>query len=231
MAPILRVNLRKLAKPCPDWRYSPPKKRTRKTRNKKNVIDITIKSIVARFEVGCKLNLMHIAQKAWNTDLKEGVVTIKISLPEYCLARIFPSGKVTVDVRTHDPEVVNKRCRNFARLLQTLNYPVRCQGFRIFNIKATTSLNYRINLPKLASSDRNVDFHPEIFPAAFYKLEDYSTSLTVFHTGSVNIKCKSNIEDIEKAIEIVEEKFYPFRIGSEKTKASTTFNPLDDLYV
>ena len=225
MGRTLRVNLKRLAKPCLDWRYSPPP--PRKTRIKKNVISITINSIAARFEVGCKLNLMQIAQKGWNTDLKNGVVTIRMRLPEFCLARIFPSGKVTVDVRTHDPEIVSKRCRNFARLLQKLKFPVRYQGFRIFNIKATTSLNYRINLTKLAKSDRNVDYHPEISPAAFYKLEDYSTSLTILHTGSVNIFCKSNIEDIIKAIEFVEEKFYPFRIDPFSVNG---VNPLDHLY-
>ena len=217
-------------KPSLDWRYSPSPKKKKSKANEEKVITITVNSMRARFEVGCKLNLLDIATRAWNTTLKEGIVTIQDRLPELCSARFFPSGKVMVDVRTHDPQIVEKRCRNFGRLLQKLGYPVQFYGFRIFSILASTKLNYRLNLSKLAKGDAKVDYHPELNAAAFYSLDEYSTSLTIQHTGSLTIFCKSNTEDMIKAIEIVEDRFYPFRIGAGSNTTTREDLNTRDLY-
>ena len=76
-----------------------------------NGIDITVKFINARFEVGCELKPVEIASKTWNTEIKNGQLTLELASKksEVTSARIFPSGKITVRVKTDKVEIVKKK--------------------------------------------------------------------------------------------------------------------------
>ena len=205
----------------PRTRKKVPLKRQKLPKIDENVVDIDVNFITARFEVGCKLNLAFIAMKRWNTDLKDGVVWLYLNYlqPGQVTARIFASGKITVSVKTSDTDVVKKKCRNVARLLQKMGFPVKFYGYRIYLVKAVTKLHYRLNLPLLSQNDPDIDYEPEIMPCAYYSVPQFSTFMSIQHTGTILLSCKTCVEDVFNAVKLIEEKFYPYRVQTGKRKS------------
>ena len=195
-----------------------PEKRQKVSKSKsKRKIDI--RKITARFYCGKILNLDFIESKLSKTyyDIKLGSLTLYRKLPEKCVAQIYSSGKVLVYVATMDREIVKKRCRQIARLLQKIDSKINFKDYDLIQIRALAQMNYRINLPTLAKSNPKIMYEPELGPelgaaAAYYNLKKYSTKLTIHHTGKIVFSCKSNIEEIMTSMKIIEEQLYESRI-------------------
>ena len=182
-------------------------------------IKIDVRKIQARFNCGKSLNIDFIESKLSKTyyDKKLGNLLLHRRLPEKCVAQIFSSGKVLVYVVTMNREIVKKRCRQIARLLQKIDPMVTFKNYNLIQIQAVSQMNYRINLTTLAKSNPKIIYEPELGPelgsaAAYYNLEKYSTLVTIHHTGKIVFNCKSNIQDIENSMKKIEEKLYESRV-------------------
>ena len=71
---------------------------------------------------------------------------------------------------------------------------------RVENIVASIDLHGEIDLEKVVSNLKNVEYDPSIFPGAIYKLEKPKTTFLIFDTGKLVCTGAKNTEEIKEAV-------------------------------
>jgi len=71
---------------------------------------------------------------------------------------------------------------------------------RVENIVASIDLRGEIDLEKVVSNLKNVEYDPSIFPGAIYKLEKPKTTFLIFDTGKLVCTGAKNTEEIKEAV-------------------------------
>ena len=74
-------------------------------------------------------------------------------------------------------------------------------NFKIQNIVATCSVNFKIQLEKLYQSKhyKFCDFNPETFPGLIYRLHEPKICLLIFASGKIVLTGAKSRQDIEQA--------------------------------
>lgn len=75
--------------------------------------------------------------------------------------------------------------------------------FKIENIVASADLGVELDLYAIAKASPDVDYEPEQFPGAIYKIHDPKTALLLFKNGKVICTGSKTEADIHRAIEQV----------------------------
>lgn len=75
--------------------------------------------------------------------------------------------------------------------------------FKIENIVASADLGVELDLYAIAKASPDVDYEPEQFPGAIYKIHDPKTALLLFKNGKVICTGSKTEADIHRAIAIV----------------------------
>lgn len=75
--------------------------------------------------------------------------------------------------------------------------------FKIENIVASADLGVELDLYAIAKASPDVDYEPEQFPGAIYKIHDPKTALLLFKNGKVICTGSKTEADIHRAIDIV----------------------------
>ncbi len=75
--------------------------------------------------------------------------------------------------------------------------------FKIENIVASADLGVELDLYAIAKASPDVDYEPEQFPGAIYKIHDPKTALLLFKNGKVICTGSKTEADIHRAINIV----------------------------
>jgi len=71
---------------------------------------------------------------------------------------------------------------------------------RVENIVASIDLHREIDLEKVVSNLKNVEYDPSIFPGAIYKLEKPKTTFLIFDTGKLVCTGVKNTEEVKEAV-------------------------------
>lgn len=75
--------------------------------------------------------------------------------------------------------------------------------FKIENIVASADLGVELDLYAIAKASPDVDYEPEQFPGAIYKIHDPKTALLLFKNGKVICTGSKTEADIKRAIDQV----------------------------
>jgi transcription initiation factor TFIID TATA-box-binding protein len=73
--------------------------------------------------------------------------------------------------------------------------------FKIENIVASADLGVELDLYAIAKASADVDYEPEQFPGAIYKIHDPKTALLLFKNGKIICTGSKTEEDIKRAID------------------------------
>jgi transcription initiation factor TFIID TATA-box-binding protein len=75
--------------------------------------------------------------------------------------------------------------------------------FKIENIVASADLGVELDLYAIARASPDVDYEPEQFPGAIYKIHDPKTALLLFKNGKVICTGSKTEADIKRSIDQV----------------------------
>ena len=81
--------------------------------------------------------------------------------------------------------------------------PILRPNFKIENIVASADLGVELDLYAIAKASKDVDYEPEQFPGAIYKIHEPKVALLLFKNGKIICTGAKTAADIRKAIEEV----------------------------
>ncbi|MEM0106762.1 MAG: hypothetical protein QXD11_02380 [Candidatus Micrarchaeaceae archaeon] len=73
--------------------------------------------------------------------------------------------------------------------------------YEVVNIVASAALHVTLDLYSLAKLSRDIDYEPEQFPGAIYKIYDPKAALLLFNTGKIICTGAKTIEDVRRAVD------------------------------
>jgi transcription initiation factor TFIID TATA-box-binding protein len=112
---------------------------------------------------------------------------------------IFSSGKATC-VGTASEKDAKEAIENMLKLLKDMGVDVKIPKIEIQNIVASTKLDTRIDIDKMAFELENSEYEPETFPGLVYKMEGGVTFL-IFGTGKIVCVGARTTKDIKKSVD------------------------------
>lgn len=93
--------------------------------------------------------------------------------------------------------------------------------FKIENIVASADLGVELDLYAIAKASPDVDYEPEQFPGAIYKIHDPKTALLLFKNGKVICTGSKTEADIHRAIDIVVKTVQKYIIVHEEEESKS----------
>jgi len=81
--------------------------------------------------------------------------------------------------------------------------PVLKPNFKVENIVASADLGVELDLYAIAKASPDVDYEPEQFPGAIYKIHNPKVALLLFKNGKIICTGAKTNAEIKKAIEQV----------------------------
>ena len=88
--------------------------------------------------------------------------------------------------------------------------------FKIENIVASADLGVELDLYAIAKASSDVDYEPEQFPGAIYKIKEPKVALLLFKNGKIICTGAKTEADIKKAIDQVVRVVKNYILVSEK---------------
>ena len=73
--------------------------------------------------------------------------------------------------------------------------------YQVVNIVASAELNLSLDLYGLAKLSRDVDYEPEQFPGAIFKVHDPKAALLLFNSGKIICTGAKTVEDVKRAVD------------------------------
>ncbi len=73
--------------------------------------------------------------------------------------------------------------------------------YEVVNIVASAELHVTLDLYNLARLSRDIDYEPEQFPGAIFKVYDPKAALLLFNTGKIICTGAKTVEDVKKAVD------------------------------
>jgi transcription initiation factor TFIID TATA-box-binding protein len=145
-----------------------------------------LQNIVSTADLKCKLDLRTIALKARNAEYNPkrfAAVIMRIRQPK-TTALIFASGKM-VCTGAKSEEESKKAARQYAKIIQKLNYDVKFSSFKIQNIVGSCDVGFKISLEGLSTQNKYCNYEPEVFPGLIFKMIDPKIVLLIFVSGKI----------------------------------------------
>jgi len=171
---------------------------------------ISVKNVVATFKLNKKIDVgkIHRAFKKESTCNKnvfrKKVVVLRVEKPRmsfliYGTGSVVCCGAGTVKDAGESGNYLTKRFREIGINVK-LSKPVEIQ-----NIVASANLNTNINLRKISMENTEIEYEPEQFPAAIWRMPNNVTIL-LFQSGKVICAGSKNMKDIVSAVETLKNK-------------------------
>ncbi len=165
----------------------------------------SIVNMVASANLELDLDLYSIAYKVHDVEYEPeqfpGAI-FKMKEPKSSLL-LFKNGKIICTGCRSEKEVLaaiektQKMLINFTKSKAKKGKP----SFTVENIVASASMNVELDLYSIAYKVKNVEYEPEQFPGAIFKLKEPKSSLLLFKNGKIICTgCKSE-KDVERALD------------------------------
>ena len=171
-----------------------------------------IENIVASAALGAELDLYAIAKASVDVDYEPeqfpGAI-YKIKEPKVALL-LFKNGKIICTGAKTEADIkraidmVIKVVRKYILTEKKLAKRFKLHTeFRIENIVASADLGVELDLYAIAKASADVDYEPEQFPGAIYKIKEPKVALLLFKNGKIICTGAKTEADIKKAIDQV----------------------------
>ncbi|KAK8870919.1 hypothetical protein M9Y10_008832 [Tritrichomonas musculus] len=179
-----------------------------------------VSNLVACVQFGCEFDLYKIAQTVRNAEYRPRRFPAAILhiLEPKATALIFKPGKMNiVGTKTRDDAYL--AAQKFGRIMRKLNYKVKLQDFKITNIVASGSCNFRVGLEAIASNSmisKFAKYNPEIFSGLIFKIPDPQVTLLIFASGKIIFTGAKELDDLDRAAAFIMPILENFEIKMEK---------------
>jgi len=117
---------------------------------------------------------------------------------------IFSSGKATC-TGTASEKDAKEAIENMSKLLKDVGIDAKVSKIEIQNIVASTKLDRRLDIDKMAFELKNSEYEPETFPGLVYKTKG-SVTFLIFSTGKIVCVGARSIKDIEESFKYLVKK-------------------------
>ncbi|BFU23772.1 transcription initiation factor TFIID, putative [Entamoeba histolytica HM-3:IMSS] len=177
-----------------------------------------IVNVVSTFQLGVKLELRKIVQKARNAEYNPkrfaGAI-MRISSPK-STALIFQTGKI-VCTGTRSIEESKIASKKYAKIIKKIGYPIHYSNFNVQNIVGSCDVKFQIALRTLVDSYLAFcQYEPEVFPGLVYRMASPKVTLLVFSTGKVVL---TGAKD-EESLNLAYKNIYPILLANRKEDIS-----------
>jgi len=112
---------------------------------------------------------------------------------------IFSTGKATC-VGTTSEKDAKEAIKNMLKLLKGVGFDVKILKIEVQNIVASTKLDTRLDIDKMAFELENSEYEPETFPGLVYKMKG-SVTFLIFGTGKIVCVGAKSIKDIKESLD------------------------------
>jgi len=112
---------------------------------------------------------------------------------------IFSTGKTTC-TGTASLKDAKEAIKNMLKLLKDMGINVKIPKIVIQNIVASTKLDTRFDIDKMAFALENSEYEPETFPGLVYKMEG-SVTFLIFSTGKIVCVGAKSVKDIKESFD------------------------------
>ncbi len=164
--------------------------------------NLKVHNVVASGTMNTKLPLSQIAMELERAEYEPeqfpGLV-YRLENPK-AAALLFNSGKV-VCTGTKSVEQAHEALGNLVTKLKELGVELEdVSDVKIQNMVASTCVDKKIDLNKIAFELEGTEYEPEQFPGLVYRLDDPKVVFLIFQSGKVICTGAKNPEMIEKSI-------------------------------
>jgi len=166
--------------------------------------DFVITNMVASASLGLELDLYALASKIpeieYEPEQFPGAI-LKFKDPKASLL-LFKNGKV-VCVGCKKRELIEKTIQKTIKMLTPYARKItktKKPKIEITNIVASASLNFELDLYRIASKIKDIEYEPEQFPGAILKFKKPKASLLLFKNGKVICAGAKNEKEISQAL-------------------------------
>jgi len=122
---------------------------------------------------------------------------------------IFSTGKATC-VGTASEKDAKEAIENMLKLLKDMGIDVKIPKIEIQNIVASTKLDTRFDIDKMAFELENTEYEPETFPGLVYKMKG-SVTFLIFGTGKIVCVGARSVKDIKESFDRLVKKLRKFK--------------------
>jgi transcription initiation factor TFIID TATA-box-binding protein len=166
------------------------------------MLKIEIHNMVITVQFSDRIDLDRLASKLPNgaeyfPDNFPGVV-YRMKKPRASFL-IFSSGKATC-TGTASEKDAKEAIENMVKLLKDMRIDVKISKIEIQNIVASTKLDARLDIDKMAFELENSEYAPETFPGLVYKMKG-SVTFLIFGTGKIVCVGAKSTKDIEESFD------------------------------
>jgi transcription initiation factor TFIID TATA-box-binding protein len=173
--------------------------------------DVQVENIVVSFQVASVLDLQKLAEALpdvkYNPEEVPAVV-LQFQKPR-SVVTLFSTGNVVVTGPKTMDEVNEIIKMVHDRLLVLGIQPDGIPSVSVQNVTASTHLQRRLDLKRLAKSLQQADYDPAVFPGVVYKGEDPNTVILLFDSGKVVCNA-ATLERVTGALDNMKEKLLTF---------------------
>ena len=168
--------------------------------------NLKVHNVVASGTMNTKLPLSQIAMELEKAEYEPeqfpGLV-YRLENPK-AAALLFNSGKV-VCTGTKSVNQAHKALGNLVNKLKELGVELEdVSDVKIQNMVASTCVDKKIDLNKIAFELEGTEYEPEQFPGLVYRLDDPKVVFLIFQSGKVICTGAKNLEMIENSISKLE---------------------------
>ena len=141
-------------------------------------------NIVSSYSIPVKVDIEYIRKELSPiSDRVKDFPSVNLRLKKSSLCPIFRNGKMII-IGGRTVAENNSLFQDYVQLLRHLGYGFTADTPIVQNIIARYEHSTSINLLKFAQKAGSVvTYEPELFPAVRYRLEEYKTTVNIFHTG------------------------------------------------
>ena len=171
------------------------------------MLKIEIHNMVITVQFSDRINLDKLANKLSSSaeyfpDNFPGVV-YRMKKPRASFL-IFSSGKATC-TGTASEKDAKEAIENMVKLLKGIGIDEKILKIEIQNIVASTKLDARLDIDKMAFELENSEYEPETFPGLVYKTKG-SVTFLIFGTGKIVCVGAKSTKDIDEAFKALVKK-------------------------
>ena len=126
---------------------------------------------------------------------------MQIREPIRTTALIFKNGNMVITGAKSEQQSLDA-AKYYTRVVKEIGYKqASLQKFKIQNMVATCSVEFKIQLEKLYQSKhyKFCDFNPETFPGLIYRMHEPKICLLIFASGKIVLTGAQSRQDIESA--------------------------------
>lgn len=170
--------------------------------------EVVVNNVACTVNLGCQVNLQKLAEDAYNVELRNGKVTIRLRKPKVT-GYVWSKGTLMcVGARSEAEARVGTR--RIARIVQKKGFEVKLREMSIVNVMACCTFPFRIRIHNFASHYRETSYEPELSSAAVYQIPELKARLQLYATGNIIILAP-NVENVNKAAKHIQPMAEKFR--------------------